>query len=394
MGILSRFFDNGNQSNKSLECHPGLKDFDLVLYRQMAPHDQNYFFSPFSINIALSMVLGGARANSAKQIASAMNINDLDKHHQNILDNCLSIFESQDENLQFHLANALFPAENFSFSEHYQAFLRHYYNSEIKALNYKSASEHARSVINNWVEEQTNSKIKNLISEGILSADTVMVLVNAIYFKGVWDKEFWPDMTKQEDFFPNNLNPVQTAMMHMTDDFRYSENDHCQCLEMPYLGRAISMITLLPKERDGLYDLETKLSANFLNELLNQLDYHEVIISYPKFKIDSHSELKDKLIDLGICDIFNREQSDLSGMDGSDNLFIDAILHKAFIDLNEQGTEAAAATAIAMEALCMPPEEEPPPPKIFKADHPFIYLILDKKQSTILFMGKLCDPSN
>jgi serpin B len=218
------------------------------------------------------------------------------------------------------------------------------------------------------------------------------VLVNAIYFKGDWALPFDEKQTKQEQFYPGQAEPVLVPMMTVKDDFRYGDTPLLQVLELPYAGRDLSMLVLLPKERTGLGDLEQSLNLENLKQWTRALRSREVQVFLPKFKLESEFDLKSTLQRLGIRDAFDARRADLSGMDGRPHwLSIGTAVHKAYIEVNEEGTEAAAATAIGIRATSIAPVR--PQPVVFRADHPFVYVIRDNRTQSILFMGKVTNPN-
>jgi serpin B len=247
--------------------------------------------------------------------------------------------------------------------------------------------EAARHTINSWVEERTESRIKDLIAPGVLDRWTLLVLVNAIYFKGEWTSQFDGNLTGEAPFWVASDSQVQVSMMTQKHDFRVGEVDGLQILELPYAGDDLSMIVLLPKEMDGLAKLEGSLTVENLDGWTKVLTKTEVEVSLPRFELSFPFRLDDTLKSMGMLDAFS-DQADFSGMDGTRELSIGAVLHKAFVAVNEQGTEAAAATAVIMQlkALSFPSV-------VFRADHPFFFLIRENGTGSILFIGRVIDPA-
>jgi len=213
-----------------------------------------------------------------------------------------------------------------------------------------------------------------------------LVLTNAVYFKGDWDEQFEPDKTKDASFTLIDGKTVTAPMMNQTRDFKYGETDALQVLELPYVDNELSMIVLLPKAKDGLPDFERLLTIEKLGNSLVRLRKREVVVSLPRFKITSKFSLASVLQSMGMTDAFSRN-ADFSGMTGGKDLFISAVVHKAYVDVNEEGTEAAAATGVTMKLLSIPA-----PPARFVADHPFMFLIQDNKTGNILFIGRVMNP--
>ena len=256
-------------------------------------------------------------------------------------------------------------------------------------LRYKRAHETARQMINRWVEDNTQDKIKNLIQPGILDALTRLVLVNAIYFKGNWASQFKASQTKDASFFTSPGKSIQTPMMIQKQKFRYAELKSLKILELPYAGNELSMLVLLPKEFDGLEQLESVLSIEALAQWNSCLNKREVLVFLPRFKMTSQFRLDKTLVSMGMVDAFCDRKANFGGMDGRPNwLYIAAVIHKAFVEANEEGTEAAAATAVVMKELALPA-----PSPLFRADHPFLFLICENQTGGILFMGRMSDPS-
>jgi serpin B len=254
-------------------------------------------------------------------------------------------------------------------------------------VDFVTETEKTRQKINRWVEDKTNDKIKNLIPEGALNAMTRLVLTNAIYFKGDWASQFDKDDTEDADFFVSPEKTVTASLMYQKEEFKYAENELLQILQLPYKGDDLSMLVLLPKEKIGLADLEKELTADKLTEWQKRMYEQEIEVYLPKFKMTSQFSLSETLKKMGMSDAFDPGKADFSGMTGNKDLFISAVLHKAFVEVNEKGTEAAAATGVMMQ-LSMALDEP-----VFRADHPFIFMIQDNKTGSILFVGRVMDPT-
>jgi len=237
------------------------------------------------------------------------------------------------------------------------------------------------------VEKKTRNKIKNLIPKGVLNRLTRLVLTNAIYFKGNWESQFKKDRTKDGPFTLAGGEKVNVTMMNQTADFNYMETEDFQGLELPYVDNELSMIILLPKRVDGLAEFEKTLTLKNLSQWLAKLRKRKVIVSVPKFKMTSQFRLAEVLKSMGMTDAFVPDVADFSGMNGKRDLFISAVIHKAYVDVNEEGTEAAAATAVVVGITSMPAR-----PPVFRADHPFLFLIRDNHSGSILFIGRVTNP--
>jgi len=372
----------------------GNSDFAFSLYKQIKEDKENLFFSPHSISTAMSMVQAGARGDTEKQIQQALHFNS----DQGILHASYSALESQlsraldKGGITLKVANALWPQKQYPFLESYLSLLQKYYSASITSLDYAGQPQESRKTINSWVATKTQNKISDLIPAGAIDALTRLVLVDAVYFKAAWQDQFKTARTEEADFFvssdPGDLVKVQ--MMHNDVTVPYRETDNLQIAEIPYSGRDFSMLVILPKEIDGLSKIERTLSNRTLKDLRSSMKVQRVSVSIPKFKMTSGFRLKQALLALGVVNAFSEAQADFSGIDGRSNwLYISAVMHKAFIDVSEEGTEAAAATAVSMgrKSLAIGKSVE------FTANHPCLFLIQEKSTGVILFMGRLKNPN-
>jgi serpin B len=363
--------------------------FAFDLYRRLATADGNIFFSPWSISTAFGMAYGGAREKTAEQMAEAMRFSLAPNLlHPAFKQLDATLEEAQAEgNVRVNIANSLWPQQDYPFLDSYLSLIEASYDSEITAVDYKTEAAAARLMINGWVEEKTEDKIQDLIPSGVLNKMTRMVLVNAIYFLGSWEKSFNPKRTYDSSFYGGSNKPTPVKMMSQTEVFGYADLDSLQLLQLPYKESDLSMLVLLPAERGGLQRLESSLTAANLALWSQSLTERKVAVSLPRFEMTSQFELGESLQEMGMVDAFNPGAADFSGMDGQPGwLFIGAAIHKAFVDVNELGTEAAAATALVMVATSIPDWPT------FRADHPFIFLIQDDRTGSILFIGRLLEP--
>jgi serpin B len=260
------------------------------------------------------------------------------------------------------------------------------YQAGLKEVDFIDDTEGARKAINAWVAKATNDKIKELIKPGILSVDTRLVLSNAIYFKAAWLRPFSPKDTKPGEFTTGAGKKVKVPMMHAGLRTNYFDDGKVLGVELPYENRELAMIVLMPKKAADLSELEKELTAIQLKKWLAKLSDHQVKVMLPRFKVTAEFHLNKVLKQLGMKDAFERSKADFSGMTTRERLFISHVVHKAFVDVNEAGTEAAASTAVVMDRTSLPP------PGVFNADHPFLFLIRDAKTGSILFMGRVGDP--
>jgi len=365
-------------------------EFGFNLYQRLRSSEGNLFFSPYSISTAMAMVCAGARGETQKQIEKALHFSlNQEKLHSAFAELQTGLNKMQETgNFELHVANSLWPQQDYKFLDEYLSLTKQYYGVSISPVDYVHAREETRQIINKWVEGKTKGKIKDLIPLGSFHDLTRLVLVNAIYFKGNWEYQFDPDKTEESPFYISSEKSVQIPMMKQEEQVFYAESESIQFLELPYVGNALSMLLLLPKRIDGLKQLEDSLSIENIELWRNNLAKTKVIISIPKFKMNYKNFLKETLTDMGMVDAFIYPQANFAGMDGrTDWLFIDDVIHQAYVEVNEQGTEAAAATTLgALGGM-------PSPPPIFRADHPFLFLIQENKTESILFIGRLTDPT-
>ena len=363
--------------------------FALDLYARIKAREGNLFFSPYSISSALAMTYAGARGNTATQMAKALHF-DLEaaKLHE-AFGRLTADLNAAGKKAEFELAvaNALWVQEGFELLKDYLDLTKSAYGASPHPVDFAKATEAARKTINRWVEEQTRDKIKDLIPKGMLGDMARLVLTNAIYFKGRWASEFAADFTSEQPFTLASGGKVKAPTMHQMGQFPLFAGDGFQALALPYKGNALSMVILLPAKHDGLPVLEKSLSAESLARWLAAMKPQLVAVALPKFKSTTTILLAETLQAMGMTDAFALPPADFSGMTGKKDLFISQVIHKAFVDVNETGTEAAAATAVIMEG------GEAPRPLVFAADHPFIFLIRDNKSGSILFLGRVMDPT-
>jgi serpin B len=369
----------------------GNNTFALDLYAQLRSTKGNLFFSPYSITTALAMTYAGARGNTAKQISDVLRFSLEQKSlHQTFhqIEAQLNAVKEK-ENIEFNVANGLWAQKDYRFLKEFFHLVTRYYNAELSYADFKMAYEAARQEINAWVEQRTNRRIKDLIKPGMLDSLTRLVLVNAIYFKGMWAIQFEKDATKETDFWVTPETKIDVPMMSQEHEFNYMDNDSVQVLELPYTGKELSMIILLPRKIDGLAQLEESLGAEMLDELLASLKKRNIKLYLPKFRISSEFSLAKVLGSMGMPDAFDPNCADFSGIDGLRVLYISAVVHKAFVDVNEEGTEAAAATGVVIRITAAPVR-----PTVFRADHPFLFLIRDTRSGSLLFFGRIVNPAD
>ncbi|XP_050395804.1 leukocyte elastase inhibitor [Patella vulgata] len=348
---------------------------------------ENIFVSPLSIQTAMAMLHLGTRNNSKAEVEKVLYF-DFDSVHGS-LGEYLQILNQKQSSYALSSANQVFINNKYKFLEEYLQTLQATYKAEAQTCDFISNAEGEKDKINKWVEGETNSKIKDLIPSGMLNPLTAMVLVNAIYFKGNWENQFEVEDTQSEEFYIDPSSHVDVQMMKMKMKFKFGQSDDLSCsiLELPYVKKDLSMVLLLPQKIDGVASLVNNLTPSNLNKLMKEMKEVKVDIALPKFKLEADLNLKEVLINLGLSDIFVVSKADLSGIDGTRELYVSDAIHKAFIEVNEEGTEAAAATAVTImkRSLVMIPQ--------FRADHPFLFFIKDNRSDMILFWGKLQKPA-
>jgi serpin B len=362
-------------------------DFALRLYSQLGREEGNIFFSPHSISTALAMTWAGARGDTETELARALGFTLGQKHLHPAFAALAAGLERAGEESEVILrtANALWPQQGFDFAEPFIATVQANYDAELRPLDFAGAAEQSRRAINQWVEEKTEDRIRELIKPGVLNSATRMVLTNAIYFKGRWSEPFNEEVTRDQPFTLPSGSTVDVPLMHLEEDFQYGEAEGLQLLRLEYGEGGLAMVVLLPGEPGGLPALESRLSTGQLNDWLNDMRRQNVDVYLPRWKAESQFQLNQALAALGMKQAFTTA-ADFSGMDPKKRLFLSAVIHQAFVEVNEEGTEAAAATGAVMALTAMPME-----PKVFRADHPFIYMIMGPNDE-ILFMGRVVDP--
>ena len=366
--------------------------FAFDLYSRYQSKDGNMFFSPYSISSALAMTYEGAKGQTAQEMQSVLHLpSDIEKIHSGFAD-INNGLNAAGKPYMLSVANALWAQKDYPFKQDYFNIVDTYYGGKVTNLNFVKETEKSRVTINTWVEDNTNKKIKDLIPKGILSEDTRLVLTNAIYFKANWSSKFNVRSTSDGQFKLSSGQGITTSLMHQTSSYNYSENSDMQMLEMDYLGNDLSMLVILPKE-NNLAQLESSFSKEKLDAWKKNMTNEKVQVTLPKFKFEEKYFMKDDLKAMGMPTAFDGSRADFTGMwtrQNDENLYISQVIHQTFIEVAENGTEAAAATAVIMAETTSIRVEEPP--KIFTADHPFIFIIQEKDSGNILFMGRMSDP--
>ncbi|XP_029897969.1 heterochromatin-associated protein MENT-like [Aquila chrysaetos chrysaetos] len=397
--------------------------FTLDLYKQLneISKGQNIFFSPWSIATALAMVYLGAKGDTATQMAEVLHFNQtagkegssettrpslgrpkkrkMDPEHkqaENIhsgFKELLSAINKPSSTYLLKSANRLYEEKTYPLLPNFLQLITSYYNAKPQAVNFKTDAEQARALINSWVENETERKIQDLLPAGSLNTHTVLVLVNAIYFKGNWKKKFLEKNTSEMAFRLSKTKTKPVQMMFLQDEFLmlHETTMKFKIIELPYVENELSMFVLLPDDihdnTTGLELVESELTYEKLAEWTKSANMvkAKVDLYLPKLKLEENYDLKSTLSSMGIRNAFDPIQADFTGMSVKKDLFISKVIHKAFIEVNEEGTEAAAATGVLVL-------RSKAPTMTFKADHPFLFFIRHNKSQTILFFGRLCSP--
>ncbi|KAH7941225.1 hypothetical protein HPB49_011145 [Dermacentor silvarum] len=363
-----------------------LLNFSIDLYKHLAEKSGrigNIFFSPFSISAALSMALAGARGTTAQQLAAVLRVTGEEVHQQ--FWGLLSKLGGLAPDVKLHVANRMYSEQTFPVLESYLSRLRGSYNATIESVDFRNRYEEVRRLVNTWVEEVTESKIKDLLPDDSVDAVTTLIIVNAIYFKGTWDSQFPPKSTCRMSFHLDSKMKRKVNMMRQKNDFMMGRlvDPEATALEIPYRGSKASMVVLLPDKYEGLSQLEDGLTAEKLSDLLKNFRLVKgVDLFLPKFKLEYRIDLKETLTSMGIKDFFT-PAADLSGISDMGKLMASEVFHKAFVEVNEEGTEAAAATGIKVVLYCSPPQ--------FHVNRPFMFFIRSIDPEAILFVGSVRD---
>ncbi|XP_058603050.1 leukocyte elastase inhibitor-like isoform X3 [Onychostoma macrolepis] len=374
--------------------------FSLNLFKKISEGNasKNVFYSPISMSSALAMVSLGAKENTAAQmfqVISHFPVPNVSMDHiHSSFNKLMSELNKPGAPYVLSLANRLYGEQSYQFVEKFLNDAKRYYEARLEKVDFK-ISEAARVNINKWVEKKTQEKIKDLLPQGSVSSMTRLVLVNAIYFKGNWEKKFSKDATRDGQFELNKTQTKPVKMMRQKSKFplAFIPEIDSQVLELPYVGKNLSMLIILPNEiqdeTTGLQKLEKALTYEKLMEWTkpSNMLQEEVKVSLPRFKMEQTYEMVQFLRSMGMEDVFDGKKVNLSGMSPDKDLVVSGVFHKAFVEVNEKGTEAAAATGIVISTSSIPVD-----PKAFIADHPFLFFIRHNPSNSILFCGRFCSP--
>jgi serpin B len=374
----------------------GNSAFTFELYQALKGKEGNLFYSPYSISLALAMTYTGARGETAQQMADTLQFMlEQDRLHPafNWLDAELAkrgegAAGKDGEGFRLNIANAIWGQKDYEFLPDFLDVLAENYGAGLRILDFITETEESRLAINKWVNDQTEGRIKDLIPQGAIDALTRLVLTNAIYFNAAWEYPFDEKITVNGPFYLLDGGQVSVPMMKQTESFNYTKGEGYQAVELLYDGAELSMVILLP-ETGQFQAFEEGLETQRVFDIIGGLQNAQVTLTMPQFEFDSEFSLKDTLAGMGMRDAFSPDDADFSGMTGNPELFISDVIHKAFVAVDEAGTEAAAATAVIVGTTSAPVE----PLVEVTIDRPFIFLIRDIETGAILFVGRVLNPS-
>ncbi len=367
--------------------------FAFNLYGHIATNSGNLFLSPYSISTCLAMTYEGARGNTAQEMAQVFGFGTNQEQFAAAFGDLQRQIEDREvpNVIELHLANALWTQEGFPFLTTFLQSATGDYQASVNQADFATSADAATQAINRWVAQQTQNRIQDMLAPGSLNSLTRLVLANAIYFKGTWNVAFSPTNTTTQVFNVSSSLQVTVPMMHepavVTNLYNYVRTADYEALELPYASNRFSMLVLLPAQVDGYKQLEAELSLAFLANVKTQMKKQMVEIYFPKFSLESDLDLKEVLSALGMPSAFEQGLADFSGLDGMTDLYLSLIRHKAWIDVDEAGTEAAAATVTGITTTVAPGNP------VFRADHPFLFFIREERTGSLLFLGRLLNPS-
>ena len=365
--------------------------FALNLYARLSGTPGNLFFSPYSISTCLAMTSAGARGDTETQMGQVLHFSkDQRQVHSSFGELQRQLNDAQKQKgIQLDIANALWAQKGEPFLPVFLNIAKNDYQANVNQADFKTSAETVRREINRWVAQKTKDKIQDILSPGSVDNSTRLVLANAIYFKGAWASPFEKAATATQPFHISTSSQTDTPLMLRFVDVKYTGNNEFQAVELRYSGDELSLVILLPRQTDGVGQLERQLSPAFLAQALVQMKKQKVEIFLPRFKMGSRYLLNDALAKMGMPDAFE-PKADFSGLNGTRGFYISDVIHKAWVEVTEEGSEAAAATVVAMVGSAAPAASPPPP--VFRADHPFVFLIRDTRSDSLLFIGRLADP--
>lgn len=365
--------------------------FACDLYGRLRMQPGNVFLSPYSLSSALAMTYGGARGNTAAQMAKVLHFDPQGEQlHATFAgyQGGLNAIQQKGE-ITLATANSLWPQRGYEFLPEFTKLCQTHYQAAPSPVDFANHTEEARTTINRWVEEKTHGKIQDLFKPGVLEPSTRLVLANAVYFKGDWAAKFDPKETRNEAFQLAGGTTIQVPLMQAQPQVAYRETPDLQVIDLPYAGGELVMTVVLPRKVDGLGALEAQLTAENLHAWTKEMRQQKVRVWLPKFTMTAEYSLGPTLTRMGMGDAFSPSRADFSGMNGKRDLCLGAVVHKTFVEVNEQGTEAAAATGVGIGLTSLAPTE----PVTFRADHPFLLAIRERTSGGLLFLGRVANPA-
>ena len=390
MSTISSIDDISNSNsdvNSISKDFPSEKDFIFGFYSKVAEKnpESNMFFSPLGISMAFSLAYEGAEGETAMQLQQAFDFEKDDKKRGEMVAELLEKLDGKDL-YKLQVANALWVKDGYKINQSYLDTATTYYNSTVDNVDF--VTDDGVNKINSWVKQKTEDRIQDILPSGSTDDLTRMVITNAVYFKGKWALQFNPQKTSEDLFWIDKDKSVEVMMMKQPADvFHYAETNDLQALEMYYVGGDISMLVLLPKDRDGIDSLEESLDMQKLDSITNMMERQPMTVHIPKFEFETEYGLVGLMKNLGVHDAFDQNNANFEGIT-DEQVYLEQAKHKAFVSVDEEGTEAAAVTALVMRATSGPPTPE----HEFIADHPFVFVIQEKNTGEILFIGRFSNP--
>jgi len=369
----------------------GSNQFMCDLYAKLAARQDDVFFSPYAMSSALALLERGARGKTDEELRAALHLPRQDETVNAVCSEVAAEMQAEKQGYRLAVANGIWTQQGEPFQPAFLNDATKVFHAGLEALNFIADTEPSRAKINAWISGQTADKIKELLPAGAVTRDSRLVVTSAVYFKGTWACKFKKTATLKEDFHLATRKTVKTELMHQSESFNYASDDNCQVVELPYKGAELAMLVLLPVKTDlDCQKLEAGLNADYIRGAIDQLGHRPVILTLPKWKFGQSYDMTPPLQELGITQAFD-DKADFSGINGRKELRVSAVVHRADIDVNEEFTEATAGTAVVSGAAGG--VGAPEPPVVFRADRPFVYLIYHRVNRTVLFMGRLTNPT-
>jgi serpin B len=367
-----------------------INNFTFKTYSVLSNESGNLFFSPFSLSTALSMAAEGAGGTTLEEMRNVLEHSNDSSANRKGFESLLNSLNARNASYNLSIADAIWIEKTFSVKQEFSNALSTYYHALAQQADFANNPDGERTNINNWVAGKTNNKILDLIPQGGLNSYTRLVIVDAIYFKGNWAQQFNTNDTQNATFFISQSKNVSVPMMHLSksENASYYSDNELKALEMDYQGDDLSMLILLPNPNHSLSEVEAGLSSTKISDIRAKLVRQPVQVWLPRFSMTKSKEMSNLLKELGMKSAFDPYTADFSGINSTEGLYISGVFHKAFINVNETGTEAAAATGVVVSIVSIEILPE------FRADHPFLFFIIDKHTGSILFMGRVADPTS